>query len=99
MNKTLTISVIISLFIVLAPQSRHVYSALTAPVLNIPEEYQEELIANQKDIDKYKKLSIDAYEKNKALLDELLVLNGIVVKDGEMWSLSLIKGKWQLYKK
>jgi|26BtaG_2_1085354.scaffolds.fasta_scaffold14106_2 uncharacterized membrane-anchored protein YhcB (DUF1043 family) len=99
MNRITLISIVIGLIIGLTPQSKIVYSALTRKSLSIPEEYQIKLVANQNAIDKYRALAEAEYEKNKVLLDELLILNGIERKPDEQWTITLRNGKWQLYKK
>ena len=64
--------------------------------LNIPVEFQEQLMANQKAINEHKQKIEQVYISNQEILNEVLALNN---KPSGNWVLKLENNRWNLYEK
>lgn len=99
MDRITIIGVSIGFLIGFVPFIDKGYSIMNRQPLIIPQEFQNELIANQHIINDCKEVIDKTYKKNQKLVEKLLELNNIKRAPGEKYFLTLKNGAWGLTKK
>ena len=99
MERFITVGIAVGFMIGFMPWTMKVYSIVNRQRLIIPQEYQNELVANQQIINDCKAVIDKTYKKNQKLVEELLELNNIKRAPNEKYSLTLKNGAWGLTKK